>query len=212
MADTPMVEPHDRGTAGQRPGGNVDPRGGEVRRRARAALLLPPGTSGRRRVPHVPRRSREGAEARAVVRDVGRRRAGRARALGEGARGAQGRARDAAHQPSARLPDLRSGRRVRAAGLHVPGRARRGTLSRPEALQSGRGLRRRRDVHAEPLHPLHAVRAVHGRRRARSGAQRQRARRSRRASASSRGRTSRTRGRATSSISARWARCSPRTR
>ena len=40
--------------------------------------------------------------------------------------GAQGRARDAAHQPPARLPDLRSGGRVRAAGLHVPGRPRRG--------------------------------------------------------------------------------------
>ena len=33
--------------------------------------------------------------------------------------GAQGRARVAAHQPSARLPDLRSGRRVRAAGLRL---------------------------------------------------------------------------------------------
>ena len=128
------------------PDGHVDPRGGEDRGRAHPALLLPPGTSGRRRVPHVPRRGREGAEARALVRDGGRRRAGRARALGEGARGAQGRARDAAHQPSARLPDLRSGRRVRAAGLHVPGRARRGSLSRAEALQSGRGFRRRRHV------------------------------------------------------------------
>ena len=49
----------------------------------------------------------------------------------------------------------------------------------PEALQPGRGFRRRRHVHAEPLHSLHAMRAVHGRRRARSGAQRQRARRSR---------------------------------
>ena len=44
--------------------------------------------------------------------------------------GAKGRARDAAHQPSARLPDLRSGRRVRAAGLHVPGRTRAGSRYR----------------------------------------------------------------------------------
>ena len=97
------------------------------------ALLLPPGTSGGRRVPHVPRRSREGAEARAFVRDGGRRRAGRARALGEGARGAQGRARDAAHQPPARLPDLRPVRRVRAAGLHV---SRKGARTRATASPS----------------------------------------------------------------------------
>ena len=33
-----------------------------------------------------------------------------------------------------------------------------------QAVQSGGGFRRRRDVRAEPLHPLHAVRALHGRR------------------------------------------------
>ena len=77
------------------------------------------------RVPDVSRRRREGAEAGARLRDRGRRRAGGARARREGARGAEGRARDAAHQPPARLPDLRPVRRVRAAGLHVPGRARR---------------------------------------------------------------------------------------
>ena len=50
----------------------------------------------------------------------------------EGARGAQGRARVPAHQSSARLPDLRPGRRVRAAGLHLPGRARRLALPEPK--------------------------------------------------------------------------------
>ena len=130
----------------------------------------------------------------------------------QGARGAQGRARDAAHQPSARLPDLRPGRRVRAAGLHVPGRARRRPLREPQAVQPGRGLRRRRACTSptaassaraacaswttSPTTPCSTCsergdRALHRQVR---GA-----------------RTSRTRGPATSSTSARWARCSPRT-
>ena len=82
--------------------------------------------------------------------------------------GPRGRARDAAHQPSARLPDLRPGRRVRAAGLRVPGRPGRDPLrARRQALQPGRGFRRRRPVRAEPLHPVHPLRAVHGGRRRR---------------------------------------------
>jgi predicted molibdopterin-dependent oxidoreductase YjgC len=48
------------------------------------------------------------------------------------------------------------------AGLHVSGGPRRGPLPRSQALQSGRGFRRRRDVHAKPLHPVHALRAFHG--------------------------------------------------
>ena len=66
-----------------------------------------------------------------------------------------------AHQPSARLSDLRPGRRVRPAG---PGDGlRHGRLALP-----GKQARRRRQVHRparqddhEPLHPLHAVRPVH---------------------------------------------------
>ena len=56
----------------------------------------------------------------------------------EGARGAQGRARDAAHQPPARLPDLRSGGRVRAAGLHVSRKAapKAATASRSASIRS----------------------------------------------------------------------------
>ena len=148
--------------------------------RAHPALLLPPGASGRRRVPHVPGRGREGAEARARLRDLGRRRAGRARARREGARGAQGRARVAAHQPPARLPDLRPGRRVRAAGLHVPGRARRGPRYRePKRFNPVEDFGGDVAVRRQPLHPVHALRALHGRRRARPGAERQRARRPR---------------------------------
>ena len=103
MTDAKMITLTIEGRQVTRARGHVDPRGGEGGGRAHPALLLPPGASGRRRVPHVPRRGREGAEARARVRDGGRRRAGRARALREGARGTQGRARVAAHQPPARL-------------------------------------------------------------------------------------------------------------
>ena len=60
-----------------------------------------------------------------------------------------------------------------------PGRPRGFALSRAEALQSRRGFRRRRDLRSEPLHPVHALRPLHGRRRARSGSERQRARRPR---------------------------------
>ena len=81
---------------------------------------------------------------------------------------------------------------------------------RAQALQSGRGFRRRRAVRAEPLHPLHALRALHGRCRARAGAQRERARRPR-GDRKVRGTGPHARvGRRTSSICARWARCSRR--
>ena len=50
----------------------------------------------------------------------------------EGAGSAQGRARVPAHQSPARLPDLRSGGRVRAAGLHVRGRPRDSRYREPK--------------------------------------------------------------------------------
>ncbi len=76
-----MVNLTIEGRAGPGPGRHVDPRGREARRRAHPALLLPPGAAGRRRVPHVPGGSGEGAEARAGLRDGGGRRAGGARPL-----------------------------------------------------------------------------------------------------------------------------------
>ena len=91
----------------------------------------------------------------------------------EGARGGDG---VPAHQPSARLPDLRPGRRVRPAG---PGDGLRGrllALSRAEAGGDRHGPRAAgRDLH-DALHLLHALRAVHhrGRRRAGDGADRAR--------------------------------------
>ena len=135
MADAQDGQPDDRGTPGQR----ARRARRSSRRRRRPACSIPhycyhPGlpVAGVCRMCLV--EVEKAPKLAPVVRDVGRRRAGRARALREGARGAQGRARDAAHQPPARLPDLRSGRRVRAAGLHVPGRPRRGrAIASPSA-------------------------------------------------------------------------------
>ena len=74
---------------------------------------------------------------------------GGARQQRPGQEGARGGARVPADQPPARLPDLRSGRRVRAAGLRVPGGPGRHPLQRVrQALQPGRGLRARRPLRA----------------------------------------------------------------
>ena len=69
-----------------------------------------------------------------------------------------------ADQPSARLPDLRSGRRVRAAGsvagLRPLGQPLPGTQARGRRRRSRSAGRDRNDA----LHPVHALRAFHGRR------------------------------------------------
>ena len=86
---------------------------------------------------------------------------------------AHGGARVPADQPPDRLPGLRSGRRVQAAGLHVPGRAA-GEPIQPDvrqALQPGGRFRARRLVRAEPLHPVYALRALHGGRGEGAGAE-----------------------------------------
>ena len=81
----------------------------------------------------------------------------------DGQEGARRRDGVPADQPSARLPDLRPGRRVRPAG---PGDGlRRRLLALPGEQARGRGQIYRpagQDDH-EPLHPLHAVRPLHHR-------------------------------------------------
>ena len=81
------------------------------------ALLLAQEAVDRRQLPHVPGAGGEGAEAVAGVRDPGSRTARRStptRSMrDQGPAGGDG---VPAHQSSARLPDLRSGRRVPAAG------------------------------------------------------------------------------------------------
>ncbi len=137
---------HDRGTAGHRARGHLDSRGGEARGRAHPALLLPPGTAGRRRVPDVPRRGREGAEARA-------RRARRPWPKGRSStctpRRRSRRARACSRCCSSTTRSIARSAIRRASASCRTTRTRkgaRGPLPRPEALQSGRGLRRRRDV------------------------------------------------------------------
>ncbi len=90
-----------------------------------------------------------------------------------GQEGARGCARAAADQSSARLSHLRSGRRVRAAELRLPGRPSRYSVQRVrQAVQSGRRVRTRRALRRQPVHPLHPLRAVHGRCRGRGGPER----------------------------------------
>ena len=72
-----------------------------------------------RRLPHVPRRDRGHPEAADRLLDAGQGRHGRPHADRARARGAAGRRRVPAHQPPARLPGLRQGRRVPAAGHHL---------------------------------------------------------------------------------------------
>ena len=78
-----------------------------------------------------------------------------------------------AHQPPARLPDLRPGRRVRPAGPGDGLRVRRHPLPREQARRRGQVYRPARRDQDEPLHPLHAL---HPLRRPRSPACRSSAR------------------------------------
>ena len=97
-------------------------------------------------------------------------------------RGARGRVRVPADQSPARLPGVRQGRRVSAAGFFLHVRAR----PEPDGVPAPRVRRRRRqgrrrfradaDAEPQPLHPLHALRAVHARRRRRRADQHHRSR------------------------------------
>ena len=103
------------------------------------------------------------------------------RSRGRG-RGARRRVRVPPDQPPARLPGLRQGRRVPAAGFLVHVRTR----SEPDGISAARVRRRRRerrrrlrtDADAQPpaLHPLHALRPLHARRRRRRADQHHRSR------------------------------------
>ena len=82
-----------------------------------------------------------------------------------------------ADQPSAGLPDLRPGRRVRAAGLSLGyGRSvsRFAERKRAVAGRESRAAGRNRD---DPLHPVHALRALHERNRRHLRARRHESRR-----------------------------------
>ena len=163
---------HRRAADGQRHRRRPDDRGrqgraGHRRRRAQRrlhpALLLPPADDAGGHVPHVHRRDRHRPRPGppAVVHDrVRRRHDGRHRVAGD-QEGAGGRARVPAGQPPARLPGVRQGRRVPAAGPDDVLRAGREPLRRGEAplreADPGQrpGAARPRALHpVRPLHPL----------------------------------------------------------
>ena len=97
--------------------------------------------------------------------------------VADGEEGARRRDGVPADQPSARLPDLRSGRRVRPAGPGDGLRRRQHALSREQARGRRQVHRRAGQDDHEPLHPLHALCALRDRGRGRAGARRDRARR-----------------------------------
>ena len=162
--------------------------------------------SDRGQLPHVPGRGGEGAQAAAGLRHAGGRGHEGLHAFAQGHRRAEGDDGIPADQPSARLPDLRPGRRVRAAGPGHGLRPRRLALHRAQARGEGQEHRSAGLHRHDALHPLHALRALRpgDRRASRSSAPPAAASTTRSAPTSRRAST--TSCRATSSTCARWAR------
>ena len=95
----------------------------------------------------------------------------------DGEEGARRRDGIPADQPSARLPDLRSGRRMRPAGPGHGLRRRSFALRGQQAGGRGQVSRPARQDHHDAMHPLHALRPFRNRGRWCAGAWRDRARR-----------------------------------
>ena len=133
-------------------------------RRLRAALLLPRQAAHRGQLPHVPGRGGEGAQADAGLRHAGDGRHEDPHPVAEGHRGPEGDDGVPADQSSAGLPDLRPGRRVRAAGSGHGLRPRHLALQRAQARREGQEPRTAGLHRHDALHPLHALRALHCRR------------------------------------------------
>ncbi len=158
------------GQRGAGPRGRAGHRRGRAPRRLHPPLLLPPADEPGRHVPHVHRRDRHRPRPGAAAELHDRVHPGH-----EGRHDLRGhhegpgrRARVPARQPPARLPGVRQGRRVPAAGPDHglrPGREplRRGEAAQGEADPDQRpGAARPRALH--PLRPLHPVRQGRGRR------------------------------------------------
>jgi len=127
------------------------------------------------RVPHVPGRDRESAQAADRVCHPGAE-AWRAHAVGASKKAHQ-RASSCCDQYPLDCPicDRRASASCRTSRSRKAPRDALPAASTPSA-QSGRRLRARRAVRAQPLHPVHALRALHGRRGAGAGVERLRAR------------------------------------
>ena len=140
------------------------------------AFLLAQEAHDRRELPHVPGAGREGAETAAGVRDACHRGHEGVDALGGRSHRAKRGDGVPADQSSARLPDLRPGRRMPAAGSRR--RLRRVELPLQRAEAGGAEQEPRpADLHRhDALHPLHALRAFRTGDRGRDGARHGRAR------------------------------------
>ena len=151
--------PGDRGAEGARAR-----RGGALRRhRDPGVLLRAAARPGRRRLPHVPRRGRGDAEAPDRLHDD---RAGRAEDphrpdLREGSRRPERDARVHPRQPPTRLPRVRQGRRVPAAGPDLPLGPRRDAdgVRQADAREADPDLAddRARPRALHPLLPMHTL-------------------------------------------------------
>ena len=168
----PSSLPSPSTTASLGPEGHGPRRGRPSRRDRDPRLLLRAAArASRRRVPHVPGRDRGDAEAPGRLHADGRGRDGDQdeHDLRQGRRGPGGDARVHPREPSARLPRLRQGRRVPAAGPDLPPRAREHAhvVRQADGRQADPGLAadRARPRALHPLLPLHAL--LRGRRRGR---------------------------------------------
>ena len=124
--------PYDRRPAAHGREGQDRAAGGDRARHQGSLLLLSPRARHRRILPRLPGEDREDAEAADGVLDAGRRGHGRHDRHARRRRGAGQRVRVPADQSPARLPRVRQGRRVPAAGLllFVRARTRAGWSSR----------------------------------------------------------------------------------
>ena len=131
------------------------------RRRDPRLLLRAQARQPGRRLPHVPGGDRGHPQAADRLLDAGQGRDGRAHPDRTGARGPGGRRRVPAHQPPARLPGLRQGRRVPAAG-HLLRLGRRAlALHRAQApLPEAAGAQPADRHRPRALHPLLPLRAL----------------------------------------------------
>ena len=130
--------------------------------------------------------------------------------VAQGHRGPEGDDGVPAHQPPARLPDLRPGRRVRAAGPRDGLRPRRRALRRAQARGQGPEPRTAGLHRHDALHPLHALRALRPGNRRHPGARHHSAAATACRSRPTSRRASTTSCRATSSTCARSARSTTR--
>ena len=138
--------------------GHLDPGRGQEDWHRHPHLLLPSEDGARCRLPHVPGRGREDAQIAAGVCRLRRRGHGGQDDHRPGHQVPEGRARVPADQPSARLPDLRQGRRMSAAGPDLSIRSGREPLPvRQGALRQGGAALRQDPSRPRALHSLLAL-------------------------------------------------------